>query len=817
MTSLTLLPPYPIYFFDQPAPPRSKKGKVATAGKPKEDKKEKRAENGKQLKLLKKVKSDCLAETSANEETCEDESTDDESEDPLASQKRAAPRLLNELGRLLHRHRGASLQVGHLLNYSAEAALKPPPPAKDAAPRRAARRKKSPKKSSKANQDATDDDAAATDEASAVSPTPTDEMISGGGQEPDWLALPLQALGEDTPPPRGLCQWVVERLQASNSLHIKRRVLDQVPSSPILRHYVDAKAGTKSRSVLSAASEAAEPTPQRTPSPPPPLKKLHCRSTDGTSFIYYPSGNMAVCHSPSGLPAGGFCTNVFADSHASAVLATVTAFGHGSASHPVSSAVTALWDRHGGFMCDWEGNLKKEWCWKTDREQDKIVVKLAKGISLRLLSGTSAVLCFKCEDNKVQLALSALPYSAKEAEAEQTFPEASAGTLSARWTKGCHGAGGLTKMRKKVRDILDAWLDLYRSATGTCHRRRRRSLACSTRRSMRRGTSPAVTRRRVAPTCRYEAQREKAQDPQGQAQEAGARVGAARQEVTRAGPRQAGQDQRESGGGSQTGVARQENATGSPPQDQGTRQEHQGAQYDPDRTPSHPGKHQTGVGDPSRPSRPAFGGPAPLARALSAGAVGAAHRVPPAAAGGPAQAAYGPRPQEVLLQHGADARAAGRGVRRLCHGPAAAQPADPGGGGHAARQTRVGAGAGRRPAALPQVQPEPNHALRSVPDGLLSPAEVRGVHGGPGLPGGQHSPAASPQRRRRHDPDVHPRATDVFGLRLQPSLHLLRLGPPEANFENQGGLQDGCQPPSRLQIQRERQGQRERPGSLQRK
>ncbi|XP_037109740.1 uncharacterized protein C3orf20-like isoform X1 [Syngnathus acus] len=452
MTSLTLFPPYPIYFFDQPAPPRSKKGKVATAGK------EKRAENGKQLKLLKKVKSDCLAETSANEETCEDESTDDESEDPLASQKRAAPRLLNELGRLLHRHRGASLQVGHLLNYSAEAALKPPP-AKDAAPRRAARRKKSPKKSFKADQDATDDDAAAADEASAVSPTPTDEMISGGGQDPDWLALPLQALGEDTPPPRGLCQWVVERLQASNSLHIKRRVLDQVPSSPILRHYVDAKAGMKSRSVLSAASEAAEPTPRRTPS----LKKLHCRSTDGTSFIYYPSGNMAVCHSPSALPAGGFCTNVFADSHASAVLATVTAFGHGSASHPVS---LALWDRHGGFMCDWEGNLKKEWCWKTDREQDKIVVKLAKGISLRLLSGTSAVLCFKCEDNKVQLPLSALPYSAKEAEAEQMFPEASAGTLSARWTKGCHGTGELTKMRKKVRDILDAWLDLYCSATG---------------------------------------------------------------------------------------------------------------------------------------------------------------------------------------------------------------------------------------------------------------------------------------------------------------------------------------------------------------
>lgn len=39
-----------------------------------------------------------------------------------------------------------------------------------------------------------------------------------------------------------------------------------------------------------------------------------------------------------------------------------------------------------------------------------------------------------------------------------------------------------------------------------------------------------------------------------------------------------------------------------------------------------------------------------------------------------------------------------------------------------------------------------------MPDGLLSSGEVRSVHGGLGLPGGQHPLAASPQRRRRHDP-----------------------------------------------------------------
>ncbi|XP_077373812.1 uncharacterized protein C3orf20-like [Festucalex cinctus] len=474
MTSLTtLLSPYPIYFFDQPAPPRSKKGKVVTVVKPKEEKKEKRSENGKQLKLLKKIKFEDFPETSTKEETCEDDSAEDENEDPLASQKRAAPRLLNELGRLLYRNRGVCLPAADILNYSADAALKLHKADKDAVARlKAARRKKAQKKAAKAMQDAIDDSALLNDE-SAVSPTLMDEIIANSNQDPDWYALPLQALVEDTPPPRGLCQWVVERLKASASpLHIKPRVLDQVPSSPILRHYVNGKVGVKTRSLLSAISEADSVVdnvkPQRAP---PPLKRLHCRVANGTSFIYYPSGNLAVCHSPSGLPSGGFCTNVFTDSYSPvAILATVTMFGHGSVSHPVSSVVTALWDQHGGFMCDRDGNLKKEWCWKTNEEQEKIIIKLAKGISMRLLSGTSALLFFKCEDNKVQLPLTAIPYPPKEVatEDEQTLPvaPASEGTLLTRWKKGCHVMAEVPKLRKKVRDILDAWLDYYRTATG---------------------------------------------------------------------------------------------------------------------------------------------------------------------------------------------------------------------------------------------------------------------------------------------------------------------------------------------------------------
>lgn len=50
-------------------------------------------------------------------------------------------------------------------------------------------------------------------------------------------------------------------------------------------------------------------------------------------LLSYPSGYMAVCQSCSGLSCGGFYTNVFSDTMRPVVLATVTAFGHGTVTH----------------------------------------------------------------------------------------------------------------------------------------------------------------------------------------------------------------------------------------------------------------------------------------------------------------------------------------------------------------------------------------------------------------------------------------------------------------------------------------------------
>lgn len=49
----------------------------------------------------------------------------------------------------------------------------------------------------------------------------------------------------------------------------------------------------------------------------------------------YPSGFVAVCQSHSGLSCGGFYTNVFSDQLSAVTLASITAVGRGTVTHPL--------------------------------------------------------------------------------------------------------------------------------------------------------------------------------------------------------------------------------------------------------------------------------------------------------------------------------------------------------------------------------------------------------------------------------------------------------------------------------------------------
>ncbi|CAB1313374.1 unnamed protein product [Coregonus sp. 'balchen'] len=121
--------------------------------------------------------------------------------------------------------------------------------------------------------------------------------------------------------------------------------------------------------------------------------------TDLTALASYPSGHVAVCQSHSGLPCGGFYTKVFSGHLSLVILARITAVGRGTITHPLSGTVTAMWDQSGGLMCEQDGAVTKEWTWQAGvKEKMRSRVGVSDQISVRLLSGTCAILSFRSQN-----------------------------------------------------------------------------------------------------------------------------------------------------------------------------------------------------------------------------------------------------------------------------------------------------------------------------------------------------------------------------------------------------------------------------------
>ncbi|XP_068579448.1 uncharacterized protein C3orf20-like [Cebidichthys violaceus] len=328
-------------------------------------------------------------------------------------------------------------------------------------------------------------------------------ISSNSCSNPGWITQPTQPSCDE--PQISLCQWVVERLHASRSPKKLQTAVQDLSKPLILRHYGDAKAKLKDRRSTAQPATLVDGMPRipEVKQQDPEWQKLHYRMEDGSSFIYYPSGCIAVCQSHSGLPCGGFYTNVFSDSECPVILATVTASGHGAVTHPLSSAITAVWDQAGGFLCDHHGNITKEWSWQTHRTlREKIVIQLSDVISVRLLSGTSAMLSFRCNNESIQLPLLALSNINRSQETtclqtEGKFTSDFAQDLlllrktktpavkleskknlflppmvgevekpSAQWRRRGHVGRELRRLQQRVRNTLESWLNYYHVAIG---------------------------------------------------------------------------------------------------------------------------------------------------------------------------------------------------------------------------------------------------------------------------------------------------------------------------------------------------------------
>ncbi|CAL8358919.1 unnamed protein product [Lota lota] len=228
-----------------------------------------------------------------------------------------------------------------------------------------------------------------------------------------WIVDPA-ALSYEEPQRSAVWQWVLQRLQSARipiqlqAIRDRERGLDK---PPIVRHYGAVRSNYKNKRTVDKQYPAAliNGMPQIPQVKREDQRKLHYGTPDGSSVIYYPSGCVAVCQSGSGLPCRGFYTNVFSDGASSTVIASITAFGRGAVTHPVSGVVSAVWDRGGGIICGPDGTVTKEWSWLSGSgSNERVLIQISDSISVKLLHGTSGLLRFKSQGEMIQLPLSAL-------------------------------------------------------------------------------------------------------------------------------------------------------------------------------------------------------------------------------------------------------------------------------------------------------------------------------------------------------------------------------------------------------------------------
>ncbi|XP_075906886.1 uncharacterized protein C3orf20-like isoform X2 [Nelusetta ayraudi] len=336
------------------------------------------------------------------------------------------------------------------------------------------------------------------------STTITMPLLSSSCKQKGWIIQPKQP-SCDGPEWIRLSQWVAERLEVARNLE-KLQVNDQdLAKTQTVRYYDESKLkptdrNWKKKNQSAALLRATHKLKEKLRSGPTKLK-LHHKLNDGSSTIYYPSGYIAVCQSRSSLPRGGFYTNVFSDSMRPVVLATITAFGHGTVTQ--SSAIKAVWHQEGGFKINQQGIITEVWSWRIRHTKRKnIAMQVSDVISVRLLSGTSAVLIFRCSSHSVQLPLSAMPYKIQpkestrvklisttgrdillEREKNPRIKPVPEGTfkviplekqvqmlkeLSAH--KGWNPGWDLKRLQQRVQKTLNNWTDFYRAAMGIkCH------------------------------------------------------------------------------------------------------------------------------------------------------------------------------------------------------------------------------------------------------------------------------------------------------------------------------------------------------------
>ncbi|XP_061051589.1 uncharacterized protein C3orf20 homolog [Eubalaena glacialis] len=137
--------------------------------------------------------------------------------------------------------------------------------------------------------------------------------------------------------------------------------------------------------------------------------KLHYTFYDGSSFIYYPSGNIAVCQIPT-CCRGRAITCLFNDTPSFSFLAMFNAEGQGCVHYNLKARCpyVLVLDEEGGTTNDYKGYVVHKWSWTSKTETLlSLEYKVNEQMKLTVLGQDSIMVTFTSLNETVTLPVSA--------------------------------------------------------------------------------------------------------------------------------------------------------------------------------------------------------------------------------------------------------------------------------------------------------------------------------------------------------------------------------------------------------------------------
>ncbi|XP_075132423.1 uncharacterized protein C3orf20-like [Leptodactylus fuscus] len=339
-------------------------------------------------------------------------------------------------------------------------------------------------------------------------------MSSRTCEDKGWISQTNESKSKDLEW-QGLISWALERLQLIQIQINKELTLlnEKGFCKPIiLRHYEN----TKKDLTIKQKKHTKPPVFVLTNGKPripdiirenASMRKLHYALIDGSAMVYYPSGHLAVCQSYSGLSCGGFYTNIFSPDQG--MLGTFTPFGHGSIFSPESHGFLLQYNQVGGVLNNNEGDIINEWDWpKKGKLSDPFTVQINEHISVKIAGQYAISLIFRCQHETVRLSLSPIldvpppqtedlgqlltseNFSSKTAremlkaikkktKEKDTKRSPKKTTILSELAKTLvipedhispsndfNAAIELRRLHRKIRNIVDDWMEHYRLASG---------------------------------------------------------------------------------------------------------------------------------------------------------------------------------------------------------------------------------------------------------------------------------------------------------------------------------------------------------------